>query len=137
MLDRSHLSRFTAVKLVVPILTGLAAILLIVHSSAPHLDEPGTLATCNTGAQFEKLTCDDSIKVTKCFDAKVTCRLWKTEDCCSPIALHKCLNPLAGRGFGADCSSPIDAREECCADPETHKRAFRTPRTYRLPRPFS
>jgi len=46
------------------------------------------------------------------------------KDCCSPIPLHKCLSPLAGRAFDADCSSPVDAREECCADPVTHERAF-------------
>jgi hypothetical protein len=40
------------------------------------------------------------------------------------VPLHKCLSPLAGRGFGADCSSPIDAREECCGDATTHRRAF-------------
>jgi hypothetical protein len=46
-------------------------------------------------------------------------------DCCSAVPIHKCLNPLAGRAFGFDCSSPIDAREECCADPITHRRAFK------------
>ena len=57
--------------------------------------------------------------------SQVTCRLWDVADCCSPIPLHKCLSPLAGRGFGPDCSSPIDAREECCGDAVTHRRAFK------------
>jgi hypothetical protein len=79
---------------------------------------------CQDGTSFEKLQCDNRLKVSKCFDAKVTCKNWKLEDCCSPVALHKCLSPLAGRAFDTDCSSPIDAREECCADPQTHQRAF-------------
>jgi len=81
-------------------------------------------AQCGNGKVWEKLQCDDEIKVTKCFDARVTCRLWDVCDCCSPVPLHKCLSPLAGRGFGIDCSSPIDAREECCGDAFTHRRSF-------------
>jgi hypothetical protein len=69
--------------------------------------------------------CDDSIKLTKCFDAKLTCKNWNVCDCCSPVPLHKCLLPTAGRAFGPDCSSPIDAREECCGDAFTHLRAFK------------
>ena len=82
------------------------------------------VASCPDGTQHEKLTCDSRIKLSKCFDAEITCGKWYVKDCCSPIALHKCLSPLAGRAFGADCSSPIDAREECCADPITHRRSF-------------
>lgn len=97
-----------------------AALLLMSPSKATT----SPVAECTNGQQFEKLTCDSTLKATKCFDAKVTCRAWNVEDCCSPIPLHKCLNPLSSRDFGSDCSSPIDAREQCCADPSTHKRAF-------------
>lgn len=90
----------------------------------PH-SPSAALATCENGQQHEKLTCDDQLKVSKCFDARVTCRKWDVADCCSAVPIHKCLNPLAGRAFGFDCSSPIDAREECCADPITHRRAFK------------
>ena len=56
----------------------------------------------------------------------MTCHLWDVADCCSPTPLYKCLSPLAGRGFDTDCSSPIDAREECCGDAVTHeRRAFK------------
>jgi len=82
------------------------------------------IATCSDGNTWEKLICDDAKKLTKCFDATTTCASWNVCDCCSPIPLHKCLSPLAGRAFGADCSSPIDAREQCCGNSETHVRGF-------------
>ena len=83
----------------------------------------GTNAMCG-GRTWEKLICDDPIKATKCFDAEVTCHSWDVCDCCSPVPLHKCLSPMAGRAFDSDCSSPVDAREECCGDAFTHLRAF-------------
>ena len=105
-----------------------AAVGALVLSSALHapLAQTSDLATCPDGTQHEKLTCDSRIKLSKCFDAEITCGKWDVKDCCSPIALHKCLSPLAGRAFDADCSSPIDAREECCADPVTHRRSFQS-----------
>jgi len=81
------------------------------------------ITTCG-GSSYEKLICDDARKLTKCFDAKTTCASWNVCDCCSPVPLHKCLSPFAGRAFGADCSSPIDAREQCCGDSVTHIRSF-------------
>jgi len=101
-------------------LLATVAIYSAVHEEA----EAPALATCVDGTTHEKLICDDPIKVSKCFDAKVTCSKWDVEDCCSSVPLHKCLSPFATRYFGPDCSSPIDAREECCGDPVTHKRAF-------------
>lgn len=93
------------------------------HEASETCTANSPTATCG-GRTWEKLICDDPLKLTKCFDAKTTCANWDVCDCCSPVPLHKCLSPLAGRAFGADCSSPIDAREECCGDAVTHLRAF-------------
>jgi len=102
------------------LIAGVALVCVSIFSASPAQ----AVATCSDGQKHEKLTCDDKLKVSKCFDARVTCRNWDVNDCCSAVPIHKCLNPFAGRAFGFDCSSPIDAREECCADPVTHRRAF-------------
>jgi len=109
-------------------LLGFSALAAISYPNLPARQaavcaEGDATATCN-GNTWEKLICDDPIKLTKCFDAKTTCASWNVCDCCSPVPLHKCLSPLAGRAFDTDCSSPIDAREECCGDSATHLRAF-------------
>uniref|UniRef100_A0A7S2MZW4 Uncharacterized protein n=1 Tax=Haptolina brevifila TaxID=156173 RepID=A0A7S2MZW4_9EUKA len=114
----------TIVTLALFALTALVAI----SNGSPNRQEADAvcedgLATCG-GATYEKLICDDPVKLTKCFDARTTCSSWNVCDCCSPVPLHKCLSPLAGRAFGADCSSPIDAREQCCGDSTTHRRSF-------------
>ena len=129
MLRRRSTTPLTARRRAEGLLFVAAAVAITVCASptAATYDPPGALATCADGRTMEKLTCDNTLKVTKCFDAKVTCRKWDVAMCCSAKSLHKCLNPLAGRAFDTDCSSPIDAREECCADPTTHERAFRTP----------
>lgn len=108
-------------------LLALSAIVAISSGTPKRADAEsscsGGLATCG-GATYEKLICDDPIKLTKCFDAKTTCHSWDVCNCCSPIPLHKCLSPLAGRAFDSDCSSPVDAREQCCGNSETHIREF-------------
>jgi len=108
-------------------LLALSAIVAISSGTPKRADAEtscsGGTATCG-GTTYEKLICDDPVKLTKCFDAKTTCASWNVCDCCSPIPLHKCLSPLAGRAFDVDCSSPIDAREQCCGDATTHIRSF-------------
>jgi hypothetical protein len=83
----------------------------------------GVNAQCG-GRTWENLVCDSNLKLTKCFDAKLTCKNWNVCDCCSAVPLHKCLLPTAEKAFAPECSSPIDAREECCGDAFTHLRAF-------------
>jgi len=110
-------------------LLGLSALVAVSHPTLPARQAAESCAqgdasvTCS-GNTWEKLICDASYKVSKCFDATTTCASWNVCDCCSPVPLHKCLSPLAGRAFDTDCSSPIDAREECCGDATTHLRSF-------------
>jgi hypothetical protein len=85
-----------------------------------------TLAQCD-GVAWEALTCHNP---TTCVDTMVTCVDWNVCDCCSAVPLHKCLLPGAGRAFDTDYSSPIDGREQCCADARTRmsvRRASRPP----------
>ena len=102
----------------------LSALVAVSYPKLPARDAVGATplpTSCNAtnavcaGRTWETLVCDSSIKLTKCFDVKLTCHSWNVCDCCSAVPLHKCLSPLAGRAFGPDCSSPIDAREEVCS----------------------
>jgi len=100
------------------------------HPSIPSRQEAEEVDTCDGvnaqcgGRTWENLVCDSNVKLTKCFDAKLTCKNWNVCDCCSVVPLHKCLLPTAVKAFAPECSSPLDAREECCGDAFTHLRAF-------------
>ncbi len=71
---------------------GLLALSALAAVSHPVLPERQTTTcaagdattTCSDGKTWEKLICDDPIKVTKCVDAKTTCASWNVCDCCSP-----------------------------------------------------
>jgi len=52
----------------------------------------------------------------------VTCANWDVCSCCSAEPLYKCLLPTATKAFAPECSSPIDARQQCCGDAFTHER---------------
>jgi len=110
---------------------GLMTFSALAAVSYPVLPAKEKDATCVAGdatatcqGSWEKLICDDPIKLTKCFDAMTTCASWNVCDCCSPVPLYKCFSPLAGRSFDTNCVSPIDAREQCCGESETHRRSF-------------
>lgn len=77
-----------------------------------------TTASCG-GNTWEKLTCHNP---TTCLDASLTCRSWDVCSCCSAEPLYKCLLPTAKKAFAPECSSPIDARQQCCGNAITHKR---------------
>jgi len=75
-------------------------------------------ATCG-GQSWEKLTCHNP---TTCLDHYGMCKSWDVCSCCSAEPLYKCLLPTAAKAFAPECSSPIDARQQCCGDAVTHER---------------
>lgn len=82
-----------------------------------------TYATCPKGGghpgTWEKITCHNP---TTCADHYATCHSWDVCDCCSSVPLYKCLLPTAGKAYAPECSSPIDARQQCCGNAFTHER---------------
>lgn len=132
MLGTQHQLRAAAGRVALFSAALVGAVLLLLPDARPALAagtlEEGatcnaTYATCPKGGghpgTWEKITCHNP---TTCADHYATCHSWDVCDCCSSVPLYKCLLPTAGKAYSPECSSPIDARQQCCGDAWTHER---------------